>query len=271
MPAPFTLPELLATPSPDQLRARFLAYLGGPSLSPGGGGGGGGSSAIPVPPGLSTLVDWIDGQDIDLLGNSSLADGQPLSFWKSKGSLGSAADRANATIAEQPTFRLIASAGKLGNLSGVEFNDVHSLTSGNVTLMNAPFKQAGIVLRVASGGDVYWDGNDGTNRAAFFSVGSWTMYAGSALSAGSPVDNTFNMANLLWNGASSVIRINGAQIATGDPGAAKIDGFREGLGGDSTSGLRGMLIERLTWYGGAFPTDAAIEAYFTAKYGSFPQ
>lgn len=28
MPAPFTLPELLATPSPDQIRAKFLAFLG---------------------------------------------------------------------------------------------------------------------------------------------------------------------------------------------------------------------------------------------------
>ncbi len=74
-------------------------------------------ATLPVPPGAPVV--WYDPQDIDLSANGTLVDGQSLSIWKNKGTLGSAWDLLQATGATQPTFKKIAAAGKMNSLSSV--------------------------------------------------------------------------------------------------------------------------------------------------------
>ncbi len=244
---------------------------GRPTMGPMGLIGGGG--LLPVPPGLLNLPAWYDAQDIDLLGNASLTDTQLLNLWKNKGSLGALADLSQVSVPNQPSFKLVAEVGKLNGLSSVLFSGAQDMISPNVPAMTAPFKMAGVVYRAASGGDVFWDGNDGVSRCAFFAIASWTMYAGASLSTpGSPADLLYHQTTQYWNNASSVLRLNGVQENTGNVGTAALDGFRVGVGGDGTSFLTGQLVEWLVWWGGAFPSDADIEAYFDAKYGTgWPQ
>ncbi len=76
------------------------------------------------------------------------------------------------------------------------------------------------------------------------------------------------MASMVYNGASSTLRIDGAEVVTGDPGANAMGGITVGTWFDQTSPWDGLIAEiaifdRLL--------DAAeigqMETYLATRYG----
>ena len=230
-------------------------------------------TSTPTPPGTPYL--WYSAQDINLTSNSGIADGASIASWKNKGSAGSAGDLAQATGAAKPTFKLTASAGKIGNKSSVGFDggDFIQVASG-LTINQTDI--IAIVVRTNSiaGQTVIMETNAPANcQQLSQNAGPWHMYAGTERDASlSATANTYHVLVTTWSGAASAIRANKvAGTLPGTPGAGNGTGFT--LGGQSSGAtfMTGEIVEVLVYTDGS-ATAAAIEAYFDSMYGSsWPQ
>jgi len=77
-----------------------------------------------------------------------------------------------------------------------------------------------------------WDGDDATNRADLYKSETldpdgWVAYAGSALDDG-VADANWHTFVMVYNGASSVLYLNGVSVVSGNAGAAGLDGLTIG-------------------------------------------
>lgn len=74
-----------------------------------------------------------------------------------------------------------------------------------------------------------------TQNDLFYNAsGQYGMYAGTVFETGVSSDTAFHLLTVIFNGASSILRIDGEQVATGNAGTQSLDGFV--LGNDSTLG-----------------------------------
>lgn len=86
------------------------------------------------------------------------------------------------------------------------------------------------------------DSSHATNRWAIYTsitTGLVNGFAGSAITSGSGTLGSICVVSAVFNGASSVVRINGVQVASGNAGAATMQGITIGA---SSSGASGFLI-----------------------------
>lgn len=223
-----------------------------------------------TPPGTPSW--WIDAQDVNN-GGAQPGNGSAIATWVNKGSVASG-NAVQATGGLQPTFISVASAGKLGNKSCVRSGGTQWMQSANVTALTQPTIVYAICMTTTVAGGLVGvvDGNDGSNSNLLSrNAAVETIYAGSLLTGGNFVANTYHMAGGLYNNASSTIRLDGVQGGAGTVGAAIMDGITLFANGPVSSFWTGDIVEVLVYSGGGQPTAAQIESYFTSKYGAFPQ
>lgn len=224
------------------------------------------------PPG--SPVFWFDAQNIDGTANSSLVDGQALGTWINGGSTGAGGNAVQATGGLRPTFKKVASAGKLNNLSSVLFTPTQWMQTANTATFAQP-NVICVITKIAAASTIV-DGNDAVNRNDILSsAGTWQQFAGTALYNSTLASGvgTYHVLRSLYNTTSSTIRANKVTSTPGtSPGAASIDGISLGVAGDATSPLNGEIVEVVVYGAGTAPADALLDAYFDAKYGSsWPQ
>lgn len=230
------------------------------------------ASLSPPPPG--TPVFLFDAQNIDGTANSSLVDGQTLGTWINGGSTGAGGNAVQATGGLRPTFKKVASAGKLNNLSSVLFTPTQWMQTANTATFAQP-NVICVITKIAAASTIA-DGNDAVNRNDILSsAGTWQQFAGTALYNSTLASGvgTYHVLRSLYNTTLSTIRANKVTSTPGtSPGAASIDGISLGVAGDATSPLNGEIVEVVVYGAGTAPADALLDAYFDAKYGSsWPQ
>ncbi len=106
---------------------------------------------------------------------------------------------------------------------------------------------------------------DGVSGRQFFRAAStaYTIYAESATISGGTVGSTRMVMFIQFNGASSVLRVNGTQILAGNPGAASISGINLGSGGGAYY-LDGKINAFVVGTGS--PNPATVEEYLNKWY-----
>lgn len=224
-----------------------------------------------IPPGSPYL--WYDAQDINLLGNAGVANNDPVGTWKNKGSAGAVGDVVQAVGAAKPTFKAIATAGKLNNLSGVSFDSSDDVLVAAGLSLNQAYMVAIVVLVTTTNNcTIYRSGAPLSPTLVVDAVGPlWLIAAGTSRDTNlAPTANQYHMVLTTFAGASTVFRANKVTGVVASPGTNGGSGFS--LGSDSTGAqqMTGTIVECLAW--NAPPAINAIEAYFDGKYGAaWPQ
>lgn len=148
---------------------------------------------------------------------------------------GSGRSVVQAVGANQPAFVASAANGQ----PGLSFDGTNDVLAGAFTLIQPC--QVHIVFKTTAGApslhDCIMDGSTNLGMALFVDTTPQTyMFAGGAqpITASSINNGTFGAMTLRYNNASSVMRNNGIQIATGTTGAGNANGLTLGaLGGVS--------------------------------------
>jgi len=219
----------------------------------------------PVPG--SPLLDF-DGRNIDGSNNGTLTDAQLLLLWKNLGSLGSAADVGTVSLTA-PTYRAVATAGKLNNLPGVQSPGSKIMSSGSVTL-NQPLTWAWVFQNTGSGTQVV---SGGAPSDQFSTTGDpgLNFYAGSTVDPGLTYGaNTWESLIFTFNGGSSSGTFNGVPFSSGNPGTDGNGSINLFNNFTASFGMIGFIARVLCWGAGA-PSQATIAAYLDAIYGANPQ
>lgn len=190
-----------------------------------------------TPRDLPSVVDWWQSDDTDNI-TMGAAPNYAVSSW-----LGSiyGIDLAQGTGANQPFW----TADQLNGYPAIVFDGTADYLQG---AFGATYSQPNTIILVATEitddntTRFMFDGDDGTNRLIFIMVGLDDVYK---LNAGASVATThatggtgFKIWSLVFNGASSVARVNGVDKSpVGDIGSNDIDGLTLGAKNDGT--LRG--------------------------------
>lgn len=165
------------------------------------------NGALPFTPKFLYLASNIDGQN-----NTTLTDGQTLTTWKNLGSLGSAAD---LTAHGSPTFKKIASAGKLNNGSSVVFPGTAYFTSSAQAGLVAPATYV-MVNKIHAPGtlQVLATGLANVSRCTLYTSTSWGLDsgAGTAVPPPNPVADQYNLVYVSFQTGNATFAANFSEV-----------------------------------------------------------
>ena len=224
--------------------------------------------AAPTPPGSPSW--WMSMPD------EAYADGAAVSTIHDLGSL--AKDATQGTAGARATFATPCESGKLEDLACATFDGGDWYQVAYATSLAQP----NLICSVANYGatvgvtEIVYDGDDGSNRneligytATNHAINGGTILAGPPNSAAA---NRWDMVCATFNGGSSGIRVNGSSVATGAGGAHAMDGVTIGAAFSGAAAfLTGKIAEVIVYDTAPAGGAADVEAYFVARYGSFPQ
>jgi hypothetical protein len=181
---------------------------------------------------------WIDPSDLSTMFQDTAgtipvtASGQSVALIKDKS--GNGYNLTQATAASQPTFQQDANGKRSLLFDGVnDYMDSPSFASvfAQPTYLCTGFK----VTTVPSSGGWYLYGSvAGNPNQALLEVSStkFIYYAGSTfVNTSVAADTAAHVATITYNGASSSFRMDGASVATGNPGSQGFSSLRLGSTG----------------------------------------
>lgn len=223
---------------------------------------------------------WFDASWTGTVGNTMIQDDDQIATWSDKGTLGSNA----SSIATDPVYRRVdlTPATAVFPHQHVEFVNLGGMETGSVGSTGSIRRIVAIVGRFDSlaGQDVMLDGiSGGTSRVIFrvLNTGAVRAQVTSTLDSGMGIITAgeWFYAVIDFNAASSVIRVNGVQVAAGSTGPlANVAGLTLGefntfVGGGSD--LDGAIAEVLLWDAEDLDLTAPnpyaeIERYLLARY-----
>jgi len=155
----------------------------------------------------------------------SKSDGDPVSTWSD--TTGNAND---LTAGVAPAYQ----SGAINSEPAVRFNGADEFLDVSFSQISAPFHVflVGVDLTGSNSAQTFF--YDGTSEfeAGFFGDNSsfsntWTMFSGSRLQGGSEDANP-HIWSMFWDGSNATLRLDGSQIAKGDPGSPVLNGFTLG-------------------------------------------
>jgi hypothetical protein len=234
----------------------------------------GGSIIAPTNP--WTPFSWYSAQNVNRSGNTGIGDGTNLASWNNLGTIGAAAD--NARQAGNCLFHKVAAIGRMGNLSGVEFDGTGWMTTPLFAARAATWILGMVVmLPFPTVGSWGWCDGSSTSRGGLFtSAGTEHISMASSGIADSGLaitTNTFETVVAVFNGASSFVRLNATQSANINPA---IGGGLTGVTlGSLITGIDIAHIFILEYMASDQAVDIAnptgFEAWAAASYGATPQ
>jgi len=169
-------------------------------------------------------------------------------------------------------------SGVSANINGVQaglFDGVDDSVWTSFTTQNQPnhiFIIAEYVSLDTGGNNAIFDANTANDNLVFADYGGqsgeYNLYAGSRL-GGTTVADAGDIVVIggLFDGAGSVLRLNGAQDDTGDVGAGGLDGVTLGSTGTQDNYANVKIGEVLVYPQDKSPTVADIEQYLIDKWG----
>jgi hypothetical protein len=229
-----------------------------------------GGSASFNPLTIPGLALWLDASDAatlfqDAAGTTpAAADGDPVGYWGDKSGAGRNAIQATANR------KASLQTAELNGKSTVQFADV-TANDALVSTFGATLTQPTTIWFVGkSNGTHYFDGiSAGARQVLYMSGGSATIFAGAGVAA--PFTNTiWHICTVIFNGASSSMRSDGAALLAGNAGANSITGITLGTDYALSGPMNGMHAEFIVASGAASAaTIAAVETYLNQKWHVF--
>lgn len=157
----------------------------------------------------------------------SLTDGGSVTTWTDETGNGNDLTAGNAptfvqsSMGGQPVVRFDGSSNYLDVTFGTTY------TQPNTIITAIRFEGALGTADVP----VWFDGSDSSNRHYLDNEGTTDdirVFAGASLDTGYSVDNNAHLLTVIYNGSSSVVRVDGSQVATGDVGSQSLAGLTLG-------------------------------------------
>lgn len=217
------------------------------------------------------LILWVDYSDATSLFTDTSrtvgvsADGNAIAGVSDKSGVGN--HLTQATAAAKPTYKVAIQNGKsVGRHDGGDhIVSLAAITQAQPYTIFATAKVTGVA---STQGIV---GASAFVPALEVRAGpTWTMYAGTLLSAGVPETTNWHQLSAVYNGASSILRLDGAQIAAGAAGTTAwsnaISIGDESNGANAWNGDIGEVLIYNSTISGANLT--SIESYLKTKWGS---
>lgn len=220
-------------------------------------------ASITAPDAGGKLAIGFDGSDVTVSG--SLVDS-----WNDQVSA-RGDDAAIASGTRRPTLTTANTGNGVHNV--IDFSGAHYLktldfSGGDMAQANAIF----IVARWDTlSNDNLFDGISSGERHAVYtrSDNSYGMYAGSQIINGNvqAVTGEFQVFSALFNGGSSLFRVNGVNVLSGNTGSHVLGGLSIGSNYSASGFLDGQVAEVLVYDGGLNSEQLlGIEQYLQDKY-----
>ena len=214
---------------------------------------------------ISGLVMWIDSNDAATFTYSS---GVLVSQWNDKSVSGRHVSQGTTT--KQPSRNTTSPTGK----TTVAFSSARAdwLTSAVITQAQPVTVFAHARYSNVDTSNHQIQGNEGAGVPVLYTdSGVWKMYAGTPLSSVTTDDASWHYFTAVYNGASSSLRLDGSQIASGDAGSSGWSGQSWHIGEQGSGGgapWDGDIAEVLVYNSVLSTTDrAAVESYLLTKWG----
>jgi len=222
-----------------------------------------------VPTDIPDMKMWLDATDC-----GHIIEGSRIPLWPDLSGNGNSP--ANGATFSQPILR----SGFRNGLNVIEWYLGGSQSLNKV--FTAPYAQPNTMLMVANytkgATGFFYDSaiGVGTDRHAAFvdyapAPDVFTMYAGSSAptTPSTPYENDWHLFNMSYNGAGSVLRIDGVQLGTGDCGSQPMGSI--GLGCayiQSVTFLKGFTAEFLLYNKELTAGERSdVEQYLADKWG----
>lgn len=217
--------------------------------------------ATPGPP-VAGYVGWWDASDTSSITSSSGA----VSQWNDKS--GNGYHLLQSTAGNKPT----TGTRTQNSLNVLDFNGSSNFLDTTTWSSQA---QPTTVFAVAKGDATatqynVFDTTSGRQNLYYRGTGQYGLWSGSAEVFGGTVNTNPHVFSCVFNGASSVLYLDGSSIATGNPGTNAASGqFRVGMNSTPGSRLDGWVAE-IVFYPSALSTGGrqSVESYLKAKWGT---
>ena len=225
-----------------------------------------------VPPPPSVL--FYDGANVDGVGNSTLLDLDPVSFWDNQGTAGAVGDAFQAAAPSQPTFR----RNQIHGYAAVNYDGVDdTLQTAGVLPLTAQITTFACVFRANfnAGARSLFDGGPGgalSRNLVFYTSTAVGMFAGGILgsTAGvTPMDGLWHSLECVFAAGFSFFIFDGVGFGRPTGGQSQ---------GGATLGSQGVTILQSFHDGdiayashSAGVNSVAWNTWANARYGGFPQ
>ena len=213
-----------------------------------------------TPASLSGLALWLDATAI-----TGLVDADPVGTWSDLSGNGN--DATQATAAKKPTYKTNIQNGKpVVRFDGAD-DYLQTATIGALAQPNTV-----CIVGALGVGDFLLDGGvGGTARHVLLDSGGFVSWsAGTVVSSTVATPIALSVLTATFNGASSILRRNGAQIKAGNIGAQSCDGWTIGGRFNGATVLGGDIAEVVFCSG--LLSDALItqvENYYNSKWAIY--
>jgi hypothetical protein len=211
---------------------------------------------------LPGLALWLKADAI-----TGLNDGDPVATWVDSSGVGN--DLTQGTPSLRPLWKAAVRNGlpvvRCDNTDDVLLRS--TLVGGD--LAQPDFMALAFGLTTVADANALIDGGQGRQLVdSQIGPAQWRMFAGASYVGGTPTA-AWHTLSCQWNGASSILRIDGVALAAGNAGTNFLRGVRVGLSAGNSEPLDGDLGEVVVC--SAIPDAATIantEAYLKARWAT---
>ena len=230
-----------------------------------------------LPSDLAGLILWVDFSDATTLFTDAgvtpvSGDGDAIYQANDKSGVGN--HLVQATVAKRPTYKVnIQNSLSIGRCDGGDAMQVifAGASAQPQTIFTVHYDRAA----EGTSHNIY-NGIASGNRHQFYAKISdtpdgWQMYAGSALAGGTMTKNAWVITAATWNGASSALRVNAANIMSGDIGAHTLTGLTLAATYTGAAGYTDGDYGAVLVYEGALSAAniTTVESYLNNKWSVF--
>lgn len=210
------------------------------------------STGVPAIPDSDLLHELHDAREL------GLSDGSSVSTFPDESGNGF-----DLTAGTAPTFK----TGVINSEPIVRFDGVDDYLDNSFTQLSDPVVWGFVFIDQDSttGAVGFLDANTTNGAQVQAGRSDYAIYAGDSVVEGGTATTNPRICTIRWDGPNSVVRLDGTQVITGDPGASAIDGITMGAQGNQNGfhpidvGLYGV------WDGDA--SLRYIETYLEVEYG----
>jgi hypothetical protein len=192
-------------------------------------------------------------------------DGDPVGGWVEQNGTGD--DVLQAVSADRYTYR--AAVAALNNQPALDNDGTDHLSiasfAGGALAQPITIFWVGIMTSVAA--TKVWYDSPAPQVRLLVASGAYRMNAGANVDAGTP-DTNAHIITTLFNGASSVVWVDGVQVNSGNPGANAMNGLFLGALNNGTFNMIGQKARVIIYSGDLSTADKnLIQNFLAEKYG----
>ena len=214
---------------------------------------------------LAGLVAWYDASDLSTITDAGAG---AVSQWADKSGNGNHVTQGTAGL--RPTTGIRTQNG----LNVIDFDGGDWLVSADIADVAQPVTLAAVAMpdNLDDAAHNVWGNAPGLGNQPSFNVngGVWRMYAGTPVVSAVPDTAVPRLVVAVFNGASSLLRINGSQVVSGDAGANPLRILSLGSNEGTSQFWDGWIAEAIAVEGAVAGSDLTnLESYLNAEWAVY--